>query len=153
MPIPGAKGSPEAATAKATHDVFVAFYPNKAEELGKTYKEYLAKKGLKEDDPGVEVGQKSAAAIIAARADDGRVPASPAAFTGEEKVGVWRPTEPHKQMAAPFLGAVKGFVVKDGSQFRPGPPPDMKSEQYAKEYNEVKAVGAVTNSTRTPEQT
>ena len=33
------------------------------------------------------------------------------------------------------------------------PPPDLKSERYAKDYNEVKGVGAATNSTRTPEQT
>ena len=53
--------------------------PPKAEELGTTYKEYLAKKGLKEDDPGVAVGQKAAAGIIALRADDGRVTESSAA--------------------------------------------------------------------------
>ena len=29
----------------------------------------------------------------------------------------------------------------------------MTSEEYTKDYNEVKAVGAKTNSTRTPEQT
>jgi len=149
--VSGASGSPEAATAKAAHDVLVAFYAPKAEELGKTYKEYLAKKGLKEDDPGVAVGQKTAAAIIALRADDGRIP-NPA-FTGEEKVGMWRPTEPHKEMAGATLGAVKPFVIQSGSQFRPGPPPDLKSEQYATAYNEVKALGARTNSTRTPEQT
>ena len=91
--IPGASGSPEAAAAKAAHDVLVAFYAPKAEELGKTYKEYLAKKGLKEDDPGVAVGQKTAAGIIAVRADDGRVPnPAPAPWMGDNAVGKWRPT-------------------------------------------------------------
>ena len=70
--IPGASGSPEAAAAKAAHDTLVKLFPTKAEKLGTTYKEYLAKKGLKEDDPGVAVGQKAAAGILALRADDGR---------------------------------------------------------------------------------
>ncbi len=48
--------------------------PTQAASLGTTYKEYLTKKGLKEDDPGVAVGQKAAAGISALRADDGRVP-------------------------------------------------------------------------------
>ena len=73
--------------------MLVAFYAPKAEELGKTYKEYLAKKGLKEDDPGVAVGQKAAADTIALRANDGRVPnPAPAAWMGENAIGKWRPT-------------------------------------------------------------
>lgn len=51
------------------------------------------------------------------------------------------------------MGAAKPFVIQSGSQFRAPAPPALTSEQYAKEYNEVKGVGAATNSTRTPEQT
>src|SRR5262245_16768732 len=156
--ITGASGSPEAATAKAAHDVIVALWPTKATDIGTTYKEYLTKKGLKEDDPGVAVGQKAAADLLALRANDGRAPnPMPAAFTGENAVGKWRTTPPQKdyydQMRAAWLGATKPFIIQSGSQFRANPPPDMKSEQYTKDYNEVKGVGAATNSTRTPEQT
>lgn len=156
--IPGASGSPEAAAAKAAHDVLVAFYAPKAEELGKTYKEYLAKKGLKEDDPGVAVGAKTAAGIIAARKDDGRVQASASSpWMGDNAVGKWRPTigrgKIEDGMAAPWLGEVKPFVCESGSQFRAPSPPALTSEQYTKDYKETKALGAKTNSTRTPEQT
>ena len=75
--ISGASGSPEAAAAKAAHDVLANLFPTKAQDLGTTYKEYLAKKGLKEDDPGVAVGQKAAAGILALRADDGRAGPNP----------------------------------------------------------------------------
>jgi hypothetical protein len=51
------------------------------------------------------------------------------------------------------MGTIKGFAMQSGSQFRANPPPDLNSERYAKDYNEVKAVGAATNSTRTPDQT
>ena len=108
--ITGASGSPEAATAKAAHDMLVNLFPTKAEDLGTAYKEYLTKKGLKEDDPGVAVGQKAAAGIIALRADDGRAGPNPmaAAFIGENAIGVWRTTPPqtgyYDQMGPPWLG-------------------------------------------------
>src|SRR6187402_1211508 len=72
--ITGASGSVEAATAKAAHDVLVNLFPAQTAALGTSYREYLAKKGLKEDDPGVKVGQAAAADILAFRGKDGRVP-------------------------------------------------------------------------------
>ena len=63
--ITGASGSPEAAIAKAADDTLVNLWPNKAAEVGTAYKEYLTKHNLKEDDPGVAVGQKVAADILA----------------------------------------------------------------------------------------
>ncbi len=39
------------------------------------------------------------------------------------------------------------------SQFRAAPPPALTSRRYARDYNEVKALGALNNSSRTPEQT
>jgi hypothetical protein len=38
-------------------------------------------------------------------------------------------------------------------QFRPGPPPALASAQWARDYNEIKAVGAKNSTTRTPAQT
>jgi hypothetical protein len=160
--IPGASGSPEAAAAKAAHDVLVNIFPAQAASLDTAYREYLAKKGLTEDNPGVAVGQKAAAGMIALRADDGRVPNPlPPPFTGDKAAGVWRPTTSYQPppppsdapMAAPWLGAAKGFTLQSGDQFRAKPPPALNSQQYATDYNEVKAVGAYSNSTRTPEQT
>jgi hypothetical protein len=43
--------------------------------------------------------------------------------------------------------------LKSAAQFRPGPPPALKSDQWAKDYNEVKLVGAAESTARTPEQT
>ncbi|HTC78856.1 MAG TPA: vanadium-dependent haloperoxidase, partial [Terriglobales bacterium] len=45
------------------------------------------------------------------------------------------------------------FVLQSGDQFRAKPPPALTSQPYATDYNEVKALGAYSNSTRTPEQT
>jgi membrane-associated phospholipid phosphatase len=47
---------------------------------------------------------------------------------------------------------VTPFVLKSGSQFRPEAPPARDSEQYARDYDEIKLIGAVNSPVRTPEQ-
>ena len=44
-------------------------------------------------------------------------------------------------------------MMTSPTQFRPGPPPALTSAQYTADFNEVKALGAKSGSTRTPEQT
>jgi hypothetical protein len=160
--IPGASGSPDAAAAKAAHDVLVNIFPAQGASLDTAYLDYLAKKGLAESDPGVAVGQTAAAGILALRANDGRVPSPlPPPFTGDTATGVWRPTTSYQPppppsgapMATPWLGAVPCFTLQSGDQFRAKPPPAWNSQQYVTDYKEVKALGGQSNSDRTPEQT
>ena len=153
--IQGASGSPAAATAKAAHDVLVNRFPTQTASLDATYHAYLASHGLAENDPGVSVGQQTAAVIIALRANDGSWPAVPEVFNGGTDLGDWRPTPPaFAPMAVPWLGTVTPFTLDDPAQFRPHQaPPDLSSRKYAEAYNEVKALGASVNSSRTPEQT
>lgn len=159
--IKGASGSPEAAAAKAAHDVLVNILPAQAASLDMTYHNYLTDHDLAEDDPGVQVGELAAAGILALRANDGRVPNPlPAPFIGGTDIGVWRPTPSFlaapppsfAPMALPWLGSVPPFTLKSGDQFRSDAPTPLSSKQYAKDYNEVKALGARFNSTRTPSQ-
>lgn len=160
--IPGASGSPAAATAKAAHDVLVNLLPGQATILDTQYTDYLTSQGLSATDPGVTVGQQAAAGILALRANDGRVPNPlPPPFLGGTAPGEWRPTPSNPPegpppsnapMATPWLGAVPPFTLENGDQFRAKAPPRLISGQYAKDYNEVKAVGARSNSTRTEEQ-
>jgi hypothetical protein len=155
MEIPGASGSPEAAAAKAAHGVLVSLYPAQTASLDTIYQKYLLDHGLANTDPGLQVGATAAAGIIALRAPDGSFPQLPAApFTGGTGPGVWRPTLPGNfPMAVPWLGSVSPFTLTSPSQFRAGPPPALTSDQYAMDYNEVKALGALDNSSRTPDQT
>ena len=160
--IPGASGSSEAAAAKAAHDVLVNILPGQAAALDMTYHDYFTAHGLAETDPGVRVGEVAAAGILALRANDGRVPKTPPPpFNGGTAPGVWRPT-PSLQpgpppsgasMATPWLATVPPFTLKRGDQYRAKAPLRLSSARYAREYNEVKALGARFNSTRTPEQT
>ena len=70
--------------------------------------------------------------------------------------GEWRFTPDRPFAFAPGWGAVTPFVLRDSSQFRPGPPYAVTSRKYAADLNEVKALGGdgiTTPSARTPEQT
>jgi hypothetical protein len=44
-------------------------------------------------------------------------------------------------------------VLQSTSQFRLPPPPALDSERYARDYNEIKEIGALNSATRTLEQT
>ena len=153
--IPGASGSPIAATAKAAHDVLVSRFPAQTMALDMAYHNYLAANFIPEDDPGVAVGATAAAGIIALRANDGSFPnPPPPPFIGGTAPGVWRPTLPaFAPMLAPWLGNVTPFVLRSPSQLLAHPPPDLNSPEYTRDYIEVKALGALNNSSRTAEQT
>ena len=158
----GTSGSPEAAAAKAAHDVLVAIVPGQAAALAAHYRLYFASHSLAENDPGVAIGASAAAGILALRANDGRVPNPlPPPYTGGTAPGQWRPTPSLlpgappslAPMASPWLGSVPPFTLRSAEQFRADPPPALTSAQYTRDFYEVKALGALTGSSRTPEQT
>jgi len=161
--ISGATGSPDAAVAKATRDILVNRFsaPAQVAAVDTAYTNYLAANGLAADDPGVGVGAAAAAGMIALRTGDGSFPNPPPVYNGTNLVGWWRPTPSYlpgpppsgASMAIPWLGDVTPFVVLSGDQFAAPPPPPLGSGLYREEYNEVKALGALVGSSRTPEQT
>ena len=151
-----ANASPEAAAIAAAHHALRDLFVSQAGALDALYSTSLSGRGLSADDPGVGYGRLAAAAILAARADDGSAQAqylytAPGAGTP----GVWVPISgaANAQALLPGWGGVTPFVLKSGSQFRPDPPPALDSEQYAEDYNEVKLVGALNSTVRTSEQT
>jgi hypothetical protein len=129
--------------------------------LDTTYHAYLAAHGLAETDAGVAVGATAAAGIIGLRANDGSFPSNPLPFTGGMAIGEWRPTTsylpgPPPSLSpglAPWLANVTPFTLTSPSQYRPGPPPPLTSRRYTEAYNEVKSLGASSNSSRTQDQT
>ena len=106
---------------------------------------------------GVELGRAAAAAILGLRAADGSdTPLLDPAYPQGTLPGEWRFTPDRPFAFAPGWGGVTPFVLKDSSQFRPGPPYALTSGKYAADLNEVKALGGdgvTTPSARTPEQT
>jgi len=160
-PVPGAGGSPIAAAAAAAHDMLVARFQIPSTNAGliaqvdTAFTNYLTAKGLAINDAGVAVGQQAALNLVLKRANDGFFPANPETFTGSTEPGQWRPTPPaFAPMATPWLGNVTPFVLKDREGVLNEPdPPLLTSGRYARDYNEVKAMGRRTGSARTPQQT
>ncbi len=159
--VPGATGSLSAAAAKAGHDVLVGLFPLQKLTLDADYANFLATNGIDPFDPGIAVGSQAAADMLALRSNDGRFPLNPPPFLGNAAIGQWRPTPsllpgPPASFApglTPWVASVTPFTMNSNSQFRVDPPPDLTSELWASDYNEVKAVGSLTSTTRTPEQT
>jgi hypothetical protein len=101
---------------------------------------------------GIATGEAAAAALLAARAGDGRF--GPFRFAESTLPGGWRLVPPATVTdPGAWLKDVTPFVLRDPDRFRGRAPHRLGSRAYAADFNEVKAVGRATGSTRTPDQT
>lgn len=86
--------------------------------------------------------------------DDRKADTGKGHYLAPAAVGIWRPTPPDR--AAPLLpawGELRPFGVRDKKAFRPVDPPELTSEEYARDFNEVKSLGHIDSATRTADQT
>jgi hypothetical protein len=145
--------SPEAAAAAAAHAILLYYFPASATRLDNAYAASLARipNGTAKDQ-GVHYGERAAARIIELRTNDGRN--APITLDAPLAAGVWRPTLPaFAPMLVPWLSQARPFTLTSPDQFRPGPPPGLTSTTYTRDFNEVKALGSKTGSSRTSAQT
>jgi hypothetical protein len=151
--------SRRAAVIAAAYTALVGLFPSRQPELDASYAASIA--DLSDDDEdggrsrerGIAWGVQVAQAVLAWRATDGFGGTYPS-FTGGTAVGQWRPTPPaFSAMSAQGLAFTSMFVVASNTQFRPGPPRALTSPTYRDDFNTVKALGRVQESSRTPEQT
>jgi hypothetical protein len=134
-------------------------FPNRASLLQSLQTEYAASLAAIPDTPfkaqGIAAGNAAAEAMIAARQNDGRFGPSP--WVPNHDPGHWQPllNPDGTQMLdpTPWVGAVKPFLMQSSSQFRTAGPQALGSAAYAADFNEVKALGSVNSTVRTPEQT
>jgi PAP2 superfamily len=97
---------------------------------------------------GIAAGEQAAVAVLAQRADDGAATAeSHRPFT---IAGTYVPTA---TPAVTQWAQRKPWLMTSAAQFRPGPPPALASDVWARDFNEVKAFGAKNSTRRSPEQT
>ena len=103
---------------------------------------------------GIALGEASAAAIVEERSGDGAdTLLVDAGYPQGFDPGEYRFTPGTPFAFAPGWAQVTPFVLGDASRFRPGPPYVVNSRRYTRDFDEVKALGRATSSTRTPEQT
>ncbi|HEY6922661.1 MAG TPA: vanadium-dependent haloperoxidase, partial [Steroidobacteraceae bacterium] len=140
--------SADAAIAAASHAVLLHEAIELRPQIESVYQKMLAKKP--DDDSsrkGIALGERAAADVLAKHKDDiGAIEP----YRPLTSPGVYVPT------TFPLGYAVaqhKPWFLKSSAQFRPGPPPALKSELWARDYNELKLIGALDSKTRTAEQT
>ena len=105
---------------------------------------------------GIAIGEAAASKINDERAADLTVTGAPLvdpAFVQGTEPGQWRFTPDRPFAFLPNWGKLTPFTLSDSSQFGPSGPYDVRSPAYARDYNEIKSLGSVNSTTRTPEQT
>ncbi|WP_323377869.1 vanadium-dependent haloperoxidase [Streptomyces smaragdinus] len=143
--------STPAAVAAAAHDVLLWMFPAQEESLDAQYDEALAAvPDGRAERGGVAVGEAAAAAMIDSRRDDGFDPAAPWPVGAEP--GDWRPTPPGYIGVGAWTPFLKPFVIRDAGDYPVKPPPALTSAAWARDLNEVKAVGSAGSTVRTQDQ-
>jgi hypothetical protein len=96
---------------------------------------------------GISIGERAAADVLAKHSDD------------IGNIEPYRPlTSPGVYVPTTFplgygFAQHRPWFMKSAAQFRPGPPPALTSALWARDYNEIKALGSATSTARTAEQT
>ncbi|HEY6489487.1 MAG: vanadium-dependent haloperoxidase [Terracidiphilus sp.] len=150
--------SADAAAIEAAYRVLSTYFPASASTLGAARASSLA--SIPDGNGkigGIATGDAAANALIALRANDG---SSPAQFKtpGPPVPGEWQAT-----VSCPIVNGVASgialqwqnvtpFGIRGAKDFLLGPPPALRSNEYAKTYNEVMTVGSVDSSERPPDR-
>ncbi len=141
--------SVEAAVAAANRVTLAKLVPSQQASIDAAYQAALATLANgPAKDAGIAVGERAAAAVLTARADDGATAAE--SYRPHTTAGVYVPT------ATPAVSQWlqrKPWLMASAAQFRPGPPPALATDAWARDYNEVKSLGGKSSSQRTVEQT
>src|SRR4051812_3575816 len=156
-PAAPAAASPEAAVAAAAYETLTGLQPALGADqtiLDHDYAAYLA--GIPDGrakTEGITVGEQVAAAVLALRTNDGRGCSTTLTDLGQPPAGpgVWQPGP------GPVLGlclpGMRPLALATASQLRPHHPHLLTSRRYAGDFNEVKDLGRLDSTTRTPEET
>jgi hypothetical protein len=156
-PTAPAGASPEAAIATAAYDTLTGLQPQLGGDqtiLDGDHTAYVAAipDGSSKSD-GIAVGEQVARAVLALRANDGRGCGTTLADLGPPAPapGVWQPAP--GAVLGLCLPGMRPLALRRASQFRPDGPNALTSEEYADDFNQVKDLGRIDSTSRTPEQT
>jgi hypothetical protein len=151
---PGA--SPEAAAVEAAYQVLSSYFPASQPTL---FADRTNSLGAIPDSQakidGIATGDAAALAIMALRANDG---SSPPQFKipGPAVPGEWQATPSCPIVNGIAVGIafqwqnITPFGIANAADFLLDPPPALRSNQYARAYNEVMTVGSI-DSTQRPQ--
>lgn len=147
------KASLDAAVATAAFRVIDGTFSSQHAALQAAYDASLA--GIppgNSKEQGIAVGTMAAEAMLAQGHFD---PVVVPCVWGSGP-GVWQPLQgPTGPLCdpTPWVANAVPFLIESSSQFRTAGPYALTSPEYAADFNEVKALGALNSTVRTPEQT
>ena len=144
------KASQDAAAATAAYQVLISHFPGQKAALEESYAitlETVTDKSAR--DSGVAIGKQAATLALKAGGIDPALPQVP--YLPRAQAGVWVPTQ--LPVFDPFFTAFKPWILERADSVRPGPPPELSSERWAKDYEEVKRLGGKGSKARTPHET
>jgi hypothetical protein len=145
--------SVDAAVAAAAHGALVRLVPRQRPMLDAALNTALSKiaEGQGKAD-GISIGSQIADKIVASRSNDrsdARV-----TFTPKPGPGLYQLTPPYSMEAIlPQWGGVTPFVLRGRSGLDFKGPPAITTAEFARDFHEVKSVGARNSTTRTADQT
>jgi hypothetical protein len=141
--------SKDAAAAAAAGTVLKDLFPDAASDIQAALTSYLA--AIPDSDAksnGIKLGEAVATTCLEGRGSDGASVAD--SYRPVTTAGVYIPTA---LTVAPQWPELMPFAMSSPSQFRPQPPVALESEQWAKDYNEIKELGGKNSSKRSAQQT
>jgi hypothetical protein len=146
--------SKDAAASSAAHDVLTALYPTFRNALDSDLAQSLAAIPDGEDKfQGIRIGALVASRMLQLRANDG-ANAQPIPYVFGTAPGDYQSTPPNFPPQPQFTHwpHVTPFGLERADQFRPSPPPLLRSERYADAFNEVKSLGIVNSTSATADE-
>jgi membrane-associated phospholipid phosphatase len=145
--------SKDAALAVAAHDVLVTLFPSRTAQFDAEQAAQLAPIAIgPARTRGMAWGQTVAAAILAARANDGS--SSVVTYTPGVGPGYWRPTPPaYAPALLPQWGDLVPFGPRPIASFVPMAPPALTTSRYAEEVAQVQELGSANSTVRSADQT
>jgi len=154
LPHVSRTASVQAAADEAAHDVLVSLYPTFSTALDSELQQDLDMiPNDRHKAEGMMVGEAIATAILALRDGDGSAATLPP-FVPTDQPGSYQLTPPNFA-PADFVqwSRVTPFAIASAREFLPPSPPELTSDRYTESFDEVKSLGLITSTTRTPDQT
>jgi hypothetical protein len=144
-----ADASAEAAVASASYAVLVGLFPSHQARLAEAYAAALARiPDGHAKHAGVAIGQRAASACLALRSGDGT--GAPNRYLPHTSPGAYVPTNLPVSSEWPN---VEPWAMESAAQFRPAPPPALTSDVWARDFAEIKRLGAKDSTARSAAQT
>ena len=150
LPAGDPTASQDAAAATAAYKVLLQHYPDKKTALDESYAITMAEiRDERAREAGRLIGEQAAAAAITAGRMD---PAfKPTLWRPRTAPGVWIPTTTPGIESTSW--AFRPWAIPGVEALRAPPPPPLTSETWARDYEEVRRLGAKASTERTPHQT